>query len=95
MIGTKFINLIKTFSPEEIKSFEKFIMSPYFNSVKNYVILFEEIKKFYPEFNDSKFTNDYIYKKLFKGKPFNKQVMWNITSGLEKLAVEFLIHKKV
>lgn len=95
MIGTKLIRLIKTFSPDEIKSFEKFIDSPYFNSVKNYITFFKEIKKFYPEFNDSNLKREYIYKKLYKGKPFNKQVMWNLTSKLEKLTEEFLIQRKL
>ena len=95
MIGTKLIKLIKTFSSDEIKSFEKFLDSPYFNSVKNYVTLFKEIKSFYPEFNDSLLNREYIHKKLFKGKPFNRQVIWNLTSKMEKLAEEFLIHRKI
>jgi len=90
MKDSKLINILKTFSPEEIKSFEKFIASPFFNSVKNYVQFFKELKKFYPDFNDIKLKSEFIYKKLFKGKPFNRQVMWNITSGFEKLVEEFL-----
>ncbi len=90
MKGTKLINLLKTLTPEEMISFEKFIASPFFNSVKNYTRLFNELKKFYPAYEDINLTNEYIYKKLFKGKPFNKQIMWNLASGFEKLAKEFL-----
>ena len=88
---TKLINLLKTLTPDEMKSFAKFISSSYFNSVKNYVKLFKELEKFYPKFDDDKLTNEYIYKKLFKAKAFNKQIMWNLISGFEKLAREFLI----
>jgi hypothetical protein len=90
MKDSKLIKILRTFSPEERTSFEKFIASPYFNTVKNYLSLFKELIKFYPDFNDDKLKHEYIYKKLFKSKPFNKQVMWNLKSGLEKLAKEFL-----
>jgi hypothetical protein len=90
MKGIKLINLLKTLTPDEMISFEKFIASPFFNSVKNHAKLFNELKKFYPAFEDSRLTPEYIYKKLFKGKAFNKQIMWNLTSAFEKLAKEFL-----
>jgi len=91
MKDSKLIKILKTFSPEEIKSFEKFITSPFFNSVKNYVQFFNELKKFYPHFDDNMLKIENIYKKLYRGKPFNKQVMWNLTSGFEKMVQEFLI----
>jgi hypothetical protein len=91
MKDSKLIKVLKTFSPEEIKSFEKFITSPYFNSVKNYVQFFKELKKYYPDFDDDNLKNESIYRKLYKGKPFNKQVMWNLTSGFEKMVQEFLV----
>lgn len=90
MKDSKLIKVLKTFQPEEIKSFEKFIISPYFNSVKIYLPLFKGLIKFYPDFNDDKLKYEYIFKKLYKGKPFSKQVMWNVISGIEKLAEEFL-----
>lgn len=90
MKDTKLINLLKTLAPEEIISFEKFIASPYFNSVKNHARFFNELKKFYPDFKNSKLTSEYIYKKLFKEKAFNRQIIWNLSSGLEKLVKEFL-----
>jgi hypothetical protein len=90
MKDSKLIKILKTFSMEEIAAFEKFIASPYFNTVKNYLTLFKAVIKFYPDFIDDKLKHEYIYKKLYKGKPFNKQVMWNVKSGLENLAEEFL-----
>jgi len=89
MKDSKLIKILKTFSKEEITAFEKFIASPYFNTVKNYLTLFKELIKFYPGFDDNKLTSEYIFKKLFKKKPFNKQIIWNLTSGLEKLAEGF------
>jgi hypothetical protein len=56
MKGIKLINLLKTLTPDEMISFEKFIASPFFNSVKNHAKLFNELKKFYPAFEDSRLT---------------------------------------
>jgi hypothetical protein len=35
-------------------------------------------------------AKELIYKKLYPGKKFNKQVIWNLTSALEKMTKEFL-----
>jgi hypothetical protein len=90
MKNSKVIKILKTLSADELVSFEKFVASPYFNSVKNNIQFFKEIKKFYPDFDDDNVNSEYFYRKLFGNKPFNKQVIWNMTSGLEKLLKEFL-----
>jgi heme/copper-type cytochrome/quinol oxidase subunit 3 len=92
MKGTKLINLLKTFSPGEMKDFGKFVASPYFNSVKIRTKLIKELGKFYPEFESDKLTNEKLYRKLYPGKKFNKQVMWNHGSAMEKIAKEFMEH---
>jgi hypothetical protein len=56
MRDSKLINLLKTFSEDEIKSFRKFVASPFFNSVKNYINLLKVLEKFYPGFDDPKLT---------------------------------------
>ncbi len=90
MKAIKLINLLRTFSAEEIRSFEKFIASPYFNSVKNHIKLLKALEKFYPQFESDKLTYEHLHKKIYPGKKFNKQVMWNQISALETLAKEFL-----
>jgi len=80
-----------TLTKEETKNFEKFLASPFFNNGRNYLPLLNELKKYYPEFSDDKLTSENIYKKIYPGRKFNKQVMWNQFSELEKLAIEFLL----
>lgn len=91
MKDIKLIQTLKTFTKEETKSFEKLVLSPYFNKGRNYMPLLNELKKYYPEFDDDNLTSENIYKKIYPGRKFNKQVMWNQVSGLEKLAIEFLL----
>src|SRR6187399_1085632 len=75
-----------------MKEFEKYISSPYFNRGRNHVPLLKQLKKFHPEFDDGKMTQEYIYSKMHPGKKFNKQVMWNINSSLSNMAEDFLSH---
>lgn len=93
MKNTKLIQTLKTFTKDELKLFEKFVASPYFNNGRNCLPFLKELEKHYPYFEDlkDKLTPEAIYKKLYPGKNFNKQVMWNQVSQLEKLALEFLL----
>ncbi len=93
MQDSRLIQTLKTFSKDEFRQFEKFAASPYFNNVRNYIPFLNELKKQHPAFesrNDS-LKPENIYKKLYPGKTFNKQVMWNLVSQLEKLAMEFIL----
>ncbi len=91
MKASKSIELLKTFSPEEMKLFEKFISSPFHNSVKKYADLFDILKKFHPEYDSKVMTKEYIYKGLYGEKPFRQQTLWNLMSGFEKLIEEYFI----
>jgi hypothetical protein len=95
MAVERLAGILKTFSREEIKAFEKFILSPYFNSNKNYVRFYRELVRFYPEFRSDLLSFGYIFKRLFPGKEYSGHTMWNLSSGLEKLAEEFLVQSSL
>ncbi|HWA05515.1 MAG TPA: hypothetical protein VG961_03130 [Ignavibacteria bacterium] len=91
MINSKLINILRTFSKSELKEFEKFIGSPYYNKGRNYLPLLTQINKFSPKFDDETLTHEYVYSILYPGKKFNRQIIWNMTSSLQQMAEEFLI----
>jgi len=93
MHDSRLIQTLKSFSKDEFKQFEKFVASPFFNNGRNYNPFLNELKKHYPSFENRKdsLKPESIYKKIYPGKNFNKQVMWNLVSQLEKLAMEFLL----
>ena len=91
MINSKLINILRTFSKNELKELEKFIGSPYYNKGRNYLPLITQINKFSPRFDDETLTHEYVYAKLYPGKKFNKQIIWNMTSSLQQMAEEFLV----
>jgi hypothetical protein len=90
MKNSKLINILKTFSEEEMKLFEKFLASPFHSGGKNCTPMFRVIKKYHPDFNTDMISSENLHKKLYPRSKFNKQVMWNLSSALEKMAKEFL-----
>ena len=94
MIKSIFFDIIKTFSAAEVKQFRDFLRSPYHNSNKNVIKLFEEIKKFNPDFSGDKtkklLTKEKLFQKIYPGKKYNDIVIRILFSDLIKLAEEFL-----
>ncbi|MEO8513117.1 MAG: hypothetical protein ABI543_06145 [Ignavibacteria bacterium] len=91
MKNTKLIKLIKTFSPSEFKKFGDFVNSPYFNKNKNIIKLNNELKKYFPKFDNEHLTEELIYKKVFgSGGKFDYFKIKNIISDLYNLGLGFL-----
>lgn len=91
MKDSKLIRLLKTFSKDEWKDFEKFAASPYFKNNRNY---FPVVRYFKNSKTTEGFKNiepEKIYSKLYPGKQFNKNVINTILSGLTKLTEAFMI----
>src|SRR4030095_8429047 len=92
MNNSRLIIMLRTFSKGELKEFGKLVSSPFFNKGRNYLPFLKELEKFYPKFEDEKMTYEHIYRKVYPGKKFNKQIIWNITSSLLNMAEEFLVY---
>ncbi len=90
MKDIRLINILKTFSIEEMKLFGKFVASPYHNSGKSCMPLYKLLQKSFPDFKTGNYSYEAIHKKLYPGRKFNKQVAWNLTSAMEIMAKEFL-----
>lgn len=95
MENSKLIRLLKTFTKQEWKEFEKFCCSPYFNKGRNYTMLVKELKKFYPEFLLDNNSRENLYSTLYPSKKYKETVMFTILSGLYNLAEEFIVQQKL
>lgn len=71
MQKSKLITLLKTFSKEEMKNFDKFISSPYFSRGRNLKPLYNVLKKYHPSFDSPHFTEEKIFNKLYPKKKFD------------------------
>jgi len=65
MYTSTLIEIFKNFTPKEIKDFEDFAASPYYNKNKNVAALFKLVKSEYPDFSKGNLTKEKIYKKIY------------------------------
>ena len=91
MHGSKIIEILKTFSKNELKLFEKFINSPYTNNGRDIASLFKIAKKNYPDFKRDKIAKQTVFFQLFPDEPYGKKKIENMIYSLTKLAEDFLI----
>ena len=90
MENTRLINLLKSFSADELREFELFVTSPFYNRENALTGLFVILKQHYPEFTGKDFNKEKIYHELFPGKKFNDPLLRNTFSDLLKLCEEYL-----
>ena len=82
--------MLKIFSKNEIKEFEKFVYSPFHNNRSEVSRFFESIKKFYPGFDREEFTKENIYSELYPGRKYRDDIMRRLCSNLFKLGEEYI-----
>ncbi len=89
MLKSRAIDIIKTFSSDELKQFSRFTLSPYYNRNKNLVELFNIVRVNFTRLD--KISEETIFEKLFPGKKYNYGIMKNLLSELYSLCEKFLI----
>lgn len=90
MLKSSLLNIVRTFNSDEFERFSEFLRSPYFNKKDNVILLFDEIKKYHPGYDDPELNREKIWKKIFPGKKFNYGIMKNTIYDLMKLCERFI-----
>ena len=90
-INYKLLNLLNSFTANEIKEFKKFISSGLYTSGRNYLPLINYLLKCKSK-DPGKISNGEKFLKLNSDKKFSKQTLKNRFSELYKLGEEFLIY---
>lgn len=91
LFSSKFVRIVKTLSPEELKSFELWLRSPWANSNKNLVRILDKLKRYYPEFTDDKLTKEKLFKQVLPNGKFSLRRMNNLLSEGYLAAEHFLV----
>jgi hypothetical protein len=94
MTNSKLILLLRSFSKEELKEFQNFVDSPYFNREKSISRLVAEVKKelIYPK--ESNLLKEGIFKRVYPERVYSDDLMRNIVSKTLKLAEEFVTNRE-
>lgn len=90
MHSSSLIQILKTFTTEELKRFDDFVSSSFFNRKSYVTALYKHIKKFAPEFISPKLEREKVWKELYPYKNYNYGIFKNLVFDLTKLAENFL-----
>lgn len=90
MIKCHFIDVFKTFHPDELDVFRNYIGSPFFNKRKKLVDLYDIIRLYYPFFTEYNFTREKVFSKLYPGEKYNYGKINEGFSSLYKLALNYI-----
>lgn len=94
MLKSKVVDILRTFSNDELKKFGEFLNSPYHNKNKKAVKLFEVLSEHHPGYSNKNLSKENIFKLIFhdgtSGKQFNDASVRNLLSDLLLLSEKFL-----
>jgi hypothetical protein len=93
MLEHQVIDILKSFTAEEIKQFRRFLASPYFIRSETVNSLFELLVKFYPDFTNKKLTKEYIGENIFKTEKYIDSTVRNALSDLLESFELFLMQE--
>ncbi|RPI16142.1 MAG: hypothetical protein EHM58_12545 [Ignavibacteriae bacterium] len=86
------IELFKKFTPKEMKEFEEFVHSPFFNKNQSVTKLFEYIRKQYPGFKAHSVEKKLIYSTIFPDVEYNDGFLRTLMFNLSELAERYLAY---
>lgn len=95
MLKHHFLNLLSTFSKDDLKEFNVFLHSPYFNKSNKLISLYNYIIKFHPEFNNVKLSKEMLYRKISPGKKYVDSTIRDLLSKLYHLVLKFICMRKI
>jgi hypothetical protein len=90
MLNSKLYYIISSFTEDELREFGKFINSPFYNTNKKLIKLYEEMKKSKFDFKSPSMKLENIFSQICPGKKYNNGILRNLFSDMNKLAEDFL-----
>lgn len=92
MKDTSLIEILRTFSKEELKGMKKFLRSPFIKSRRNIGILFEYVIQYHPEFDSPKINREIAFANLFPGEEYSEKKIMNFISDLTEACKDFIMY---
>ncbi len=90
MLNYAFLEILESLTREEIRSFRRFILSPYFNRSKKVIKLYDCIIKYYPNFDNPKLSKESLHNKISPGAPYNELTIRGILYDFQILSEKFM-----
>jgi hypothetical protein len=90
MHKSNLIELLKIFSPKQFKELGEVVKSPYFNKNENVINLYNYIKKYFPDLENSHLNKEEVYVKITGRNDYNDGFMRTVIFNLNKIAEDYL-----
>lgn len=84
------IKILQAFSPGEMKQFQKFVRSPFYNTSEATMLLFDSLRKFYPHFTGEGMTRKKLFASVYGERAFSNELFNKLASNLIKLSLEYI-----
>ena len=84
------VKILRTFSRAELRSFVKFVNSPFYNTSKATSQLLQAITKFHPSFSAEDLTRQNLFAEVYGSRKYSRVLFNKLASNLIKLSLEFL-----
>ncbi len=94
MTNSSLLLILRSFSPEEMKEFELFVSSPFFNKNKNVITLFSLLKKHYPALSSKNISKEKLSAEIFTGDVYSDENMKTLIYLLTRLAEKFMAYTR-
>ncbi len=89
-VNEALLEILRTFSKNDIKNFRKFMKSPYLNPYPKVILLFTAIMEYYPDFRSTSISRKGLFHKMDKKNNFNDSTMRDLISKLKLVLDKFL-----
>lgn len=85
MIASKLIQIFRSLSEEEVKLFQDFVSSPYYNKKQELITFTAYFLSIYPKFNEKTLNKQLIYNYLYPDQAYNEKKLGYLMSDLTKV----------
>ena len=93
MKNTHLIKVLSALDIKELKKFNDWVKSPFFNKNKKVISLYEFILKNAPKYDHEDFSKEKAYDLVFKNKNYNSTKLNNVISDLLQLLFQYLAYQ--
>ncbi len=90
MLDYSFLEILSSLTRDELKSFRRFLVSPYFNRSQKVVKLYDRLIKYYPSFDNTAISKENLHKYISPKLPYNEITMRRLLLDLQKLCEKYM-----
>lgn len=90
MLDYAFLEILETLTLEELKSFRRFLASPYFNRSAKVIKLFDVITCYHPNYDNPAITKEKLHKKISPDLPYNETTIRRLLFDLQNHSERFM-----